>query len=91
MTEKALQATVVKFAQQRGWLVYHTYDSRRSAPGFPDLCLVRGPSLMFVELKSEKGRLKKEQGEWRDALELAGQAWHLWRPADLDEAFSILG
>ena len=37
-TEKGFQAAVVELARLRGWLVYHTYDSRRSAKGFPDLC-----------------------------------------------------
>ena len=41
MTEKKFQAAVLQIANMYGWLAYHTHDSRRSAPGFPDLVLVR--------------------------------------------------
>jgi hypothetical protein len=35
MTERTWQDQVVEAATLFGWAVYHTYDSRRSAPGFP--------------------------------------------------------
>ena len=41
MTEKQWQALVQETAQLAGWMAYHTYDSRRSAAGFPDLVLAR--------------------------------------------------
>ena len=41
MTETELQDLVLKAAEWQGWLVYHTHDSRRSSPGFPDLAMVR--------------------------------------------------
>jgi hypothetical protein len=90
MTEKALQAAVVKYARQRRWLVYHTYDSRRSAPGFPDLVLVRAFQVIFAELKTDKGKLTKDQDEWREALLEADQRWFLWRPSHLEAVFKLL-
>ena len=47
MTEKQFMAQVVELAKLKGWLVYHTYDSRRSEPGFPDLCMVRKGTCLF--------------------------------------------
>ena len=41
LTEAQLQEMVVARSKALGWLVYHTYDSRRSASGFPDLVLAR--------------------------------------------------
>jgi hypothetical protein len=90
VTEKALQEAIVKFARQRGWRVYHTYDSRRSAPGFPDLVLVRRRKLIFAELKSEKGKITDEQERWRSALNEAEQTYFVWRPNDLERVFEIL-
>ena len=90
MTEKALQAAIAKFARERGWLVYHTYDSRRSAPGFPDLVMVRREQLVFAELKNDKGRLTQDQENWRAALIRADQAYFVWRPADLETVFKVL-
>ena len=68
-TEKDFQARVVEFATLMGWKVYHTYDSRRSNPGFPDLILVQGRSMFCLELKSEKGKVSDAQMEWIAALD----------------------
>ena len=68
-SEKDWQTQVVDAARKAGWLVYHTYDSRRSYPGFPDLIMVRGPMLIALELKAEKGStVTAQQQEWIDAL-----------------------
>jgi len=88
MTERQLQDAVIGCAQSLGYAVYHTYDSRRSQLGFPDLVLVRawysGPSprVVFVELKSATGRLSPAQVTWRAVIQDAGGEYHLWRPAD---------
>ena len=68
------EAAVQGLALFYGWRVYHTHDSRRSAPGFPDLTLVRGPELLFVELKSGSGRLSRAQKEWLEALRVVAVA-----------------
>ena len=84
MTEKELQAAVIRLAGLAGWLAYHTHDSRRSAYGFPDLVLVQPvrSKVMWRELKAEKGRLTAPQEEWLRALRAAGQDADVWRPAD---------
>ena len=82
-SEKQFQAQVVELARLSGFLVYHTFDSRRSAAGFPDLVLVRPPMVLFAELKSEGGRIRPEQREWLAALkDCESVAVRLWRPSD---------
>ena len=100
MSEAQLQRTILDAAKIYGWLCYHTFDSRRCTPGFPDLVLCKIPSqqasgnvaqgLIFVELKSQRGRLRREQVVWITALRSAGQEVHVWRPRDLDEAIARL-
>ena len=90
MTEKAFQSEVVKFAHLMGWLVYHTYDSRRSAPGFPDLVLVKGERILYRELKTETGKLTDAQTLWGKKLREAGGNWTVWRPSQLDEIYRFL-
>ena len=86
LSEKQFQAQVVQLARYQGWLVYHTYDSRRSADGFPDLVLVRPPTVLFVELKTEKGVTSMAQEEWLTVLGDCSQAeTALWRPGSWDE------
>lgn len=83
VTEKAFQAQVLGLARLSGWRCYHTFDSRKSAPGFPDLVLCRPPKVFFIELKTEKGTLRPEQRDWLDALgRCEGVGARLWRPSD---------
>ena len=90
ISEKQFQAQVVELAQLFGWLVYHTYDSRRSAHGFPDLVLVRGERVLFVELKRQDGKATPKQRVWLEALKAAGQEVYLWRPSDWDALEAVL-
>jgi len=92
MTEKEFLQQVRDLAKLCGWLTYHTYDSRRSPEGFPDLVLVRGNQIVFTELKSEKGKLRPEQRMWLDALEkVCNVEVYLWRPHNWDEIVERLG
>ena len=79
ISERQLQAAILELAGYLGWKSYHTHDSRRSNPGFPDLVLAR-ERVIFAELKSAKGQLRPEQMEWRAALDIAGAEYHVWRP-----------
>lgn len=91
MTEAQLQARVVAEAKRRGWLVYHTRYSLRSAAGYPDLHLVRGERSVFVELKRETGRVTGAQEVWLEALRRAGHEVYVWRPSDEAEIEGVLG
>lgn len=89
-----------KYADLKGWRVYHTHDSRRSDEGFPDLVMVRGQRLVFAELKSATGRLRPEQQEWIVALQRAQHpvdrmghdepGVYVWRPTDWDSIVEVL-
>lgn len=86
MAEKPFQARVIQLAKFHGFeLVYHTHNSQRSAPGFPDLVMVstRHKRILYRELKSTKGRVSADQQAWLDALSACGQDAGMWRPADL--------
>jgi hypothetical protein len=82
MTERMLQDAVVELALTLKWRTYHTYDSRRSNPGWPDLILVRRNRIVAIELKSAKGRVSVEQLAWFGALEAAGVECHVYRPSE---------
>ena len=89
MTERELLAAVVGLAMSVGLLVYHTHDSRRSDPGFPDLVLAGGRGVIFAELKTEHGELSAAQVTWKWRL-IAGHCnWKLWRPRHLDSGLIL--
>jgi len=82
--EKAFMAAVVKEAEKRGWMTYHTYRSLKSERGFPDRVFVRGQRFIIAELKTEEGVLSADQRTWQEALEAVGGnvEYYLWRPSD---------
>lgn len=91
VSEAEFQELVLAQAHMRGFATYHTYDSRRSDPGFPDLVLVRGSQLIFAELKSAKGRLSDDQQGWLDRLSsVRSVETHLWRPSDYPQIRALL-
>ena len=91
ISEKHWQDDVVEIATLFGWRCYHTYDSRRSHPGFPDLILCRPPRLLAVELKSERGRITPTQQAWLNDLDQCTEIrTHVWRPSDRDQVLDEL-
>ena len=79
-TEKDFMDHWASVAEGRGWLVYHTHDSRRSGPGFPDLVLLRDGYLIVAECKMARYVRTPNKGEakglslpqvvWLDAFRL---------------------
>lgn len=85
LTEKALQKGIVQAARQLRWtLVYHTFMSVHSAPGFPDLVLIKGKRGMVIECKGHKGKVTEAQQRWLDGFREAGFEAYLIYPKDLD-------
>jgi hypothetical protein len=104
ISEAAFTTHVIDLAQWLDWKVAHFRPARvtvrgresfRTAVqgdgvGFPDLLLIRGPRLVAAELKSERGRLTREQAAWLEAFAGAGIETHIWRPAQLEELVEVL-
>jgi VRR-NUC domain-containing protein len=91
MTERELRQSIVRAAREFGWRVYFTWSSMHSPAGFPDLCMVRGDRLLFAELKTDKGKVTPDQQAWVDELRASGRCEvHLWRPADIEDAYKVL-
>lgn len=89
-TEAELDSALREASKDAGWIRYHTYRSVRSPAGFPDLVLVRPPEILFVELKSAKGKLTAEQETWLASLRACGLEVYVWRPADYEDALRRL-
>ena len=92
LNEKDFMESIVQLARSTGWLVYHTYDSRRSEPGFPDLVMTKPKRLVIAEIKTEKGKTSKHQDKWLETLGTArGVEVKVWRPSDWPEIERTLG
>lgn len=90
-TEEQFQQQIITLARLNNWRAYHTRDSRRSEPGFPDLVMVRRPRVLFAELKSAHGRLRPDQQRWLDLLRACqGVEVYIWRPSDWLKIVDVL-
>lgn len=78
-----LQNKVRKMALDLNWRFYHAFDSRRSAPGFPDCLMLRGNRCIAMELKRQDKDPTEEQCEWLVAFKQAGCEAYVFRPSDL--------
>lgn len=74
MSEAELERWFVDLCRVHGATTYHTHDSRRSDPGFPDrVVITKDHRLGFVELKRETGRVRPEQVMWGILLDGVAQ------------------
>ena len=51
-------------------------------PGFADLIVISGDRVLFLEVKSQTGRLRKSQEVFRDTVCAQGFGWALVRSVD---------
>lgn len=99
-SEQAFLRRVVRLARQAGWRVFHPAPARfgkvwrtpyAGDAGLPDLILCRPPRLLFVELKSARGRVSPQQQAWLTALAQCSEVHTaVWREGDLESIEKIL-
>ena len=92
-SESDFQDWVIARLDEAGAWWYHTHDSRRCPPGYPDLhvCDTRRERAFFVELKTAKGKLSADQERVIAVLRRCKQVVHVWRPADAPQILAELG
>jgi hypothetical protein len=75
-----------------GGFFYHTWNSRKSEKGFPDIVMSDGKHLIIAEVKRNKpkGRLTPEQRNILDVFATHVPHTYLWREDDLSEVYDIL-
>lgn len=104
--ESDLQQTIIDAAHLFGWRaahfrtvriarangqVYYATPVQADGAGWPDLVLAKPGRLLFVEVKSDKGKLSPEQTAWKVLLEMTGQGEvYTWRPSQWDEIEAVL-
>ncbi len=92
-SEANFQRQVIQLAKLYRWRVAHFRPARTEhgwrtpveadGNGFPDLVLIRGLRLVIIELKSDRGKLSREQQDWLDAFDaVPGVEVVEARPAD---------
>jgi hypothetical protein len=100
-SEAGFTAAVIALAKLHGWRVAHFRPARTArgwrtsvqgdGVGFPDLVMCRGPRLLVVELKAERGSLSAEQKGWLAAFGETAAEVITWKPRDWNEIKRVLG
>ncbi len=95
ISEKEWSKQFRELAALYGWECYVPWLSIHSPRGFPDVtcCRVRNGvgELLFVELKTETGKVSLSQQAWIDRLNtVPGIRAFVFRPRDFDAALEIL-
>jgi hypothetical protein len=89
--EGVLLARIRELAKRWSWEAYHTYDSRKSDIGFPDLVLTDGKDVLMMELKTNTGKATAAQQTWLSLLQHTGKVEAgIWRPHDWPQIFARL-
>jgi hypothetical protein len=81
-SEKAFMQQVIALAHLQGFHTYHPWDSRRSTPGWPDLCVWGHGRFLMIETKAERGYLSLDQRRVIAQLRAAGVTVYVWKPSD---------
>jgi hypothetical protein len=81
-SETEWRSYVMEAARFAGWSVFYWPDSRRTTPGWPDIALLRVPDFLLVELKTNNGKLTRQQQLTISELQASGIHVEVWRPVD---------
>lgn len=89
MSEGKLQCLIMGTGKEpglaiiRGWIVRHARDSRgQNLNDVLDLLLIRPPRVVWMELKSQRGKVTWGQASMIDMLRDCHQEVHIIRPSD---------
>lgn len=88
--EQQFQQAIIDLARLSGFEhIYHTWDSRNSPAGFPDLIMLKGKRMIIAEIKVG-APLSAEQYFWLLAFLKITDEVYLWTPEDWEEIEQIL-
>lgn len=101
-TEDQCEDAIIAAAKLAGWRVHAERNAGsgtnyrtpiKGDRGYPDLTMVKGVALLFIELKRDvTGEMGPGQDEWLDALDLVPgvKAMVVWVPSEQDRLIAAL-
>ena len=89
--ESDIQRAIRDYLRLMGWFVWHNLQSLGSYRGLADLTAVKNGIVMFIEVKTSRGRLTQHQKRFRDHLTRAGGRYIVARSIDdVEDVISVL-
>ena len=94
MTERDTQRQIVELLRRAGWqvrVISQPTAARAQLVGLPDLIAFKHGATLLVEVKSEKGKLRSAQSEFRARMtEQAGENLRYVLARDVDDVATAL-
>ena len=82
VTETDIRHQVQYYLRLKGWFVFYNLQGLGSYRGISDLTAVRAGRVLFIELKTARGRQSDYQKQFQADLEAAGGEYVLCRGVD---------
>jgi Holliday junction resolvase-like predicted endonuclease len=82
MNETAIKEQIKNFLEIQGFFTPHIMARRWSYKGFPDRIAVKNGVVLFIEVKTEKGKQSEHQVEFQKQIEDHGGIYLLVRSVD---------
>jgi Holliday junction resolvase len=82
VTETDIRRQIQDYLRIRGWFVFYILQGLGAYKGIPDLIAVKNGRVLFIELKTPRGRQSDYQKQFQADLEAAGGEYILCRGAD---------
>lgn len=81
-TEKEIQSDIREYLQWRGWYVIRIQQGMGAHKGLSDLIAVKDGRVVFMEIKTPRGRLSEYQVRFREALKEHGGEYVVLRSVE---------
>ena len=82
VTETDIRHQVQYYLRLKGWFVFYILQGLGAYRGIPDLIAVKSGRVLFIELKTARGRQSDHQKKFQADLEAAGGEYILCRGID---------
>ena len=82
LTETDIRRQVRDYLRIKGWFVFHVLQGLGCYLGVTDLIAVKDGRVLFIELKTARGRQSQHQKKFQADLEAAGGEYVLCRGVD---------
>lgn len=86
--ESVIQTHIKRYLQYKGWFVFKNHQSLGSYKGVSDLTAIKNGVVLWIEVKTEKGKLSEDQNRFRDDMIHAGGNYFVAR--SIDDVVDIL-
>ena len=77
--EKDIRRQIQDYLSWTGWFIYYNLAGLGSYPGLSDLVAIKNGRVVYIEVKTRRGRQSEYQKKFQEMIEAAGGTYILAR------------